>query len=266
MASSYILSKILLATKATLRRRAKTFWGESMEIVLPEPESTVIHRYGIYEPETTAFLLRYLKPGMTFLDIGAHFGYFTLLGARIVGELGQVHSFEPTKKSYEVLRTNTNLKTNIVINNTAVFSHRTTLAFRDFGQTLSGLNSLHEPRLERSVRRGVKETAYRVDALSIDEYVIDKRITPSFVKIDAESAEESILSGMVETIRLHSPVITVEVGDMGVEGVLPSRDLISRVTTVHGYDALEYRGGEIVSHNLRDRYSYGNLLLVPRRD
>jgi len=40
-------------------------------------------------------LLEQLKPGMTFYDLGANFGCYSLLAARLVGSGGAVFSFEP---------------------------------------------------------------------------------------------------------------------------------------------------------------------------
>ena len=50
---------------------------------------------GTYEREETGMAWNWLKPGMTFLDIGANVGYFTLLASRRVGESGRVIAVEP---------------------------------------------------------------------------------------------------------------------------------------------------------------------------
>lgn len=50
---------------------------------------------GTYEREETGLAWRWLKPGMTFLDVGANVGYFTLLASRRVGPNGRVISVEP---------------------------------------------------------------------------------------------------------------------------------------------------------------------------
>src|SRR5512142_2823283 len=49
---------------------------------------------GRYEPQETALLGRLLAPGMTFVDVGANWGYFTLVGAHLVGRAGRVISVE----------------------------------------------------------------------------------------------------------------------------------------------------------------------------
>ena len=54
--------------------------------------------YGFFGEGLTRMLLSHLKPEMTFIDVGAQLGYFTLLASWLVGESGHVHSFEPTPK------------------------------------------------------------------------------------------------------------------------------------------------------------------------
>jgi len=48
-----------------------------------------------YEPHVTAVVRKLVRPGHTFLDLGANIGYFTLLAASLVGESGKVISVEP---------------------------------------------------------------------------------------------------------------------------------------------------------------------------
>jgi len=49
-----------------------------------------------FEVEETGWVRQYLKPGMTFVDVGANMGYFSLLAADRVGPGGKVISFEPS--------------------------------------------------------------------------------------------------------------------------------------------------------------------------
>ena len=66
------------------------------------PVSTSIATTGWLNLSLTAFIKKVLKPGMTFVDVGANIGYFTLLAARIVGQ-GHVYAFEPEQTNFELL-------------------------------------------------------------------------------------------------------------------------------------------------------------------
>jgi len=47
----------------------------------------LIYYQGFSEPQTARFVMRFLRPGMTFIDIGAHVGEYTLLAAQAVGAI-----------------------------------------------------------------------------------------------------------------------------------------------------------------------------------
>ena len=54
-----------------------------------------IARTAIYEPEVSSVVRRVLRPGQTFVDIGANIGWFSLLAASLVGPAGKVVAVEP---------------------------------------------------------------------------------------------------------------------------------------------------------------------------
>ena len=261
-----VYSKALELTARRLRigikRTATLFWGRRLTVVYPEPTSLAVSRYGFYEEGLTKMVLRYLKPGMTFVDVGAHVGYFTLLGAWLVGESGHVHSFEPTPSTFEILKSNVNKGHNICLNQAAVTSEPGSATLNDFGPAYSGYNSMYRPRMASAELGRLKVTQFKTPAVSIDDYVARNDIVPNFVKIDAESAEFEILRGMEQTIGRYRPIISVEVGDMDIEGVISCRDLVTHVID-QGYQAYDFSGVEIVEHQLRDRYDYENILFLP---
>jgi FkbM family methyltransferase len=56
-----------------------------------------------YEPHVAAVVRRLLKPGDTFVDIGANVGYFTAMAAHLVGAAGKVVAVEPMDKNLQLL-------------------------------------------------------------------------------------------------------------------------------------------------------------------
>ena len=243
---------------------ASTFFGGKMKVVLPELVSTSIWRFGLFEENLTAFMLNYLKPGMVFYDIGAHFGFFSLLASHIVGNTGQVHTFEPTRSTFGMLKENTKDIKNITINQNAVWSQSASIPFNDFGLNYSAFNSAYSPRFSNSKKRKVAADKYEVQAISIDQYVDSAGRFPDFIKIDAESAEQEILKGLEKTLERARPMITVEVGDCAIANVASSRDLVTNILN-RGYKALEFSNGAIIPHVLRDKYDYNNILFVPSK-
>jgi FkbM family methyltransferase len=61
---------------------------------------------GRYEPQETAVVGAVLRPGGTFVDVGANWGYFSLLGASLVGPAGRVVSVEPDPRLFALLEAN----------------------------------------------------------------------------------------------------------------------------------------------------------------
>ena len=59
---------------------------------------------GSYEPQLLDFYKRRLKPGMTFVDVGANIGlYSTFSLAQLVGDTGKVISFEPNSENCRLI-------------------------------------------------------------------------------------------------------------------------------------------------------------------
>ncbi|MEW5926302.1 MAG: FkbM family methyltransferase [Gemmatimonadota bacterium] len=100
----------LLAGVAPSRgERDADVFGYRMKLDLAE----AIQRWiwlGAFEPQETALVRSWLRPGMTFVDVGANVGYFSLLAASLVGERGRVYALEPSPYAYAriaaTLRTN----------------------------------------------------------------------------------------------------------------------------------------------------------------
>ena len=89
--------------------RCKTSWETVMELDPRELVQREILYKGNYEPQTSECMLGLLQPGNTFLDIGAHVGYYTLAGANRVGPAGKVIAVEPNPRTFVQLRDNVHL-------------------------------------------------------------------------------------------------------------------------------------------------------------
>jgi FkbM family methyltransferase len=61
---------------------------------------------GIYEPEIQKLILRSLKPGGVFIDVGASIGVFTIPAAKRVGSFGRVIAMEASPDVFATLGRN----------------------------------------------------------------------------------------------------------------------------------------------------------------
>jgi FkbM family methyltransferase len=239
----------------------KTFWGTPMRCYLPE--GNTFYYYGYCEANLTNFLLRYARAGMTFVDVGAHIGFYTSLFAELGGTDGRVHSFEPTPWTYRLLSSNVAGLTTVTLNNKAVSDKAETLSFADYGAGYGAFNSAHPDGAPEMSR---KPSMTSVQSLTLDGYCAEKSVRPDMVKIDAEGFEASVLRGMSTLLGATNPsrpIITIEVA--GGDAWATNRTEAFSILADESYDAYEISvAGLLSKHILRDTYSYDNLVFVPR--
>ena len=68
--------------------------------------TSVLQSCGLWEAQETAYLIMTLLAGQTFVDIGAHVGYFSVLASKRVGPTGRVIAFEPEARNRDLLERN----------------------------------------------------------------------------------------------------------------------------------------------------------------
>jgi len=168
--------------------------------------STLFFGRAPYEPHTTAFLRRVLAPGRVFVDIGASHGYFTLIAAALVGQSGRVFAFEPNPRVAGQL--DAHVEANAF--GDRVLVRREALAdapasgrefFVSTDALNSGLSTLTPDRID--LESGVLSAAHtvRVDVETFDRWRRAAGVAHvDLVKIDAEHAEDLVVSGMADSI------------------------------------------------------------------
>ena len=251
---------ILKVTGNTASVWAKTFWGKNMKVVLPEAVSGEILRFGYIEEAVAAAIIKYVDTGNTTIDVGGHFGFFSLLLSEKVGESGEVHVFEPIPSTFAILSENCTgrpfIKTNM-----AVWNKEERVTLRDYGLSCSAFNSIRDPRTGEQKKKSLSKSV-TVEATTLDLYVATNCIKPDFVKIDAESAEFEVIAGMDRILREIKPVVCVELGDLGVEGAMKSRTIVDKLLA-YEYQPFEWCNGVFIKHVPTSNYPYSNLLFLP---
>ena len=232
----------------------RTFTGHRLRVVLPEIVGTELYRRGYIEPALTRVLLDRLRPGMTFVDVGAQYGYHSLVARLLVHPGGTVVAIEPARASFRLLQANLGALPGMRLEHVALSDRRGTAELRDFGTGHSALNTLlPSARVPPEEARGLRATTYGVPCRTLDEL----GITPDVVKLDAEGAELDILRGMTRVLREAAPMVAVETGDYAGMAS-PATAACIDFLEAEGYRGLEWDGG-LRPHRRRDRYGYGNL-------
>jgi len=238
--------------------RTRTFWGKKMNVILPEVVSADIRRFGFIEDSVASFIINYVSEGDCVMDIGAHFGFFSLLMAELVGKKGTVHSFEPTPSTFLVLKKNIQFEKNIFINMNAIWNEQTEIQLNDYGLSSSAFNSIHESRDKKNYAKASK-IKIKAKTLRLDDYVKENQIVPKLIKIDAESAEYQVLQGMDHILSNMNPLICIELGDLGISDVISSKKIIEFLINNYSYKPYEIKDGKLYVHKIKKYYGYTNL-------
>jgi FkbM family methyltransferase len=208
----FIQRRLARAASAPVRRDARLFFGASMHIVLPEVISEQIHSYGLFDDVVTWMAICAIEPGDKVFDVGAHFGYFTLLFAALSGRDGSVHSFEPTPSTFRVLASNAAGDGRIHLLNAAAGSAPGRLVIADHGIRYSAWNTLAaDGRLDRSAA-GAQPAGVEVEVQTLDAVSEASGVTPQFIKIDAENFEPEVLRGAARLVGAARPTLLLEAG------------------------------------------------------
>jgi len=168
--------------------------------------------HGGFELAERAFVSRFLRAGMTALDIGAHHGLYTLLASKRVGPNGRVFAFEPSPRERKALRWNVGLNRckNVVIEGLALGNEEGEGSLYVVQGHETGCNSLRPPALS-----GITWAA-PVHVSSLDQWLATHKVkTVDFIKLDVEGGELSVLQGAQRLLEsVPRPVILVEVQDI----------------------------------------------------
>lgn len=192
--------------KTGLKITTKTFYNKKMTILLPS--GTDIYLTGgkshISEIRLAKFILNHLNKDDTFIDIGAHYGYFTLLASEVVGVHGKVLAYEASRDTFSILRKNTFSSSNIIVQNMAVSDSNGELDFYEFPVKYSEYNAADIRQYENEKWfKKVKPRLNKIPCIKLEQIVEEYAIVPKMIKIDVEGAEFRVLSGAAKLLSSH---------------------------------------------------------------
>jgi FkbM family methyltransferase len=206
VAERWVRARLLMVPynlMAWLLRIRATLWGPltvdgstedgiHLRCRLPDFIDLYVYLFGTWEPDLAAFLRRRLRPGDTFIDVGANIGCVSALASRLVGPRGIVVAIEPYPVVIAALQETVarNDLTNTRLVTSAVSDHDHELALFAGPSYSTGLTTT-------VAHSGLQEQG-RVRAAPLDSLVTrDELATTRLVKIDVEGAEDRVLAGML---------------------------------------------------------------------
>lgn len=238
---SHVCAEIAAGLDQTIwaQRRVATLRGGFRLLVEYVYEYRAVYFYGLYEEDASAFVRRWLRPGDVFLDVGTNIGYYTCLGAKVVGECGEVHSFEPNPEVLAMLETSLKIngfRERVRINKVAVGATDQTgmMLYLNPAYSKAGSNSLLR-------QNWVSEAAsIPVDMVSLDSYCFSHGIDHlRLLKIDVEGWEKEVISGAQRTLQdIRPEAIICEVAKVIRED---ATDIVG-ILDGEGYEPYSFNG------------------------
>jgi len=150
---------------------------------------------GRYEPQETALLQNILRPGMTFVDVGANWGYFTLVGAHLVGPGGRVVGIEADPRACRTVQSNLdrNAHAHVTLHNIAASDSNGTLRLHQYETRAGETGNFGVGRAVNPAGGGT----FVVDAHPLDD-VLDRHGIDrvDLLKMDIEGGEAGALAGL----------------------------------------------------------------------
>lgn len=158
----------------------------------------------LYEAPSVLALDKHLNPGETFINVGAHIGFFTIIGAAMVGPSGRVIAFEPNVENFGALQRNVDLNglKNVVLLNQAVGENE---GRAKMYQNLDndGGHALWPPGLHPgNPQSKIANPSFEVNQVTIDGTMERLGLQNiGSMKIDTEGAEVKVLRGANQCLK-----------------------------------------------------------------
>jgi FkbM family methyltransferase len=199
-----------------------TIWGG--RLLIPSDDLSLMPElvaYGTYDRPFTAYVQRYIQPGDTVIDVGAHVGLFTLLLAYQVWEPGRVVAYEPSPRMLELLRDNVSmgwLNDRVeIVPKAAASTSGSRLFLAPARYTMTGSLQPVEHLLS------TQDRVDNLDRVEVETEPLDVHLgrfeQVALVKIDVEGAENQVLAGMEQLLasgvvkRVSFEISKAHIGD-----------------------------------------------------
>jgi FkbM family methyltransferase len=186
-----------------------------MQLEVPGKDITILpsllnQTYEAFELKLLELLLR---PGATFIDVGANIGIYTAIAASLIGPAGIAYGFEPVSENFEILKRNldNNHLKNVVTEQIAI-GNRVAKSVLYLDDNSIGTHSLLR-------RRPSYRQDQEVDVLvtTLDAYFSKEMPTVvDLLKIDVEGYESFVLEGAT-ALLLRTNKILIEYNRLEIE-------------------------------------------------
>lgn len=219
-------------------RKAPTFFGQSMRVVLPSGQELFLFGAKAHDSELrlARFLVHVLQPGQTMVDVGAHYGFFSMLSVALVGPSGRVLALEASPSTFLSLRYNLSRFPHARALHCAAADYDGELTFYEFLSAYSEYNSADPQQFAGTPWFGrIPVRPVQVPCRRLDHLLAEAGWRPDVVKMDVEGAEARVVAGMEGLLSaVEAPCVVLEYLHAD-RGNTAHREALTRLRE-HGYD------------------------------
>ena len=246
------------APKGPVRRQGITWDLDPTGLV-----QRAVYYLGHYEIHETRWWNRVLKPGWTVCDIGANFGYYSMLAAKGAGEGARVRAFEPHPDLQD------RIARNVALNGFEPRVQVERVALSDSnGEAVLELPPLGNEGIGRlqpaddATGGAVKVT---VQTRRLDDWFAESGLDAlHLVKMDVEGAEGRVLEGGGETFQRYQPMILIELNPEALQPFGASAGSLISTLEEWGYRLYRFKGDRLVPLTDPDSIDpYCNAIALP---
>jgi len=216
-----------------VRKITKVAGGLLMDLDTSDFLQRELYVFRDFEPSIRREIIKRLKPGDTFLDIGANVGFYSICASKVVRDTGTVYAFEPAPKTRKKLDRNLELNgiRNVVSVPIALFDRTGTQKFFLDANRNSGASSLRQSANSGEV--------IEVELNTYDNFAAEHGLSiPALVKIDVEGAEANVLRGMESMLsQPDRPPVILEVSEWSLTQMGSSKGELFDFMIGYGYKA-----------------------------
>jgi FkbM family methyltransferase len=230
-------------------------------IVICHPLAETLFNVFVDDPAQSAEMdefIQHCSPGMQLVDVGAHWGVFSLAAVRYGCAPKNVIAIEASPEAMEVLKVNLGLNgaESVHVVCAAAGAHAGELEMLTTGA--GGADYFVVPEETRS-------DTVRVKQVTISELCDKFSIAPTHLKIDVEGFEEEVLQGAFAIIRKLSPIIFLELhGDMIRRRHKDPTTVLNQLTSL-GYHHWQQQGKKLTLSMLEAENFNGRFVCLPAR-
>ena len=254
--------------KEGIQTQTATFFGDVMNVLLPAGTDIYLTSGKAHDSEIrlSSYIINTLKKNDTFVDVGAHFGFFSLLASNIVGTDGKVIAYEGGKDTYQILSKNLKTKANIQANNKVVSNTQGEVYFYQFPTAYSEYNSLDiEQYKDTDWIESNPPKATPMDSIRLSEELNGQSV--DMIKIDVEGGELGVLAGLEEYLVDYNPIIIIEY--LSADRSNQSHVLAAKYLTDKGYQShiINEKGevkscDDLIKYMKRERMDSDNIVFL----